>query len=72
MYCLGTALEHAGKADEAVKALKRSIELDPSQPEAYLELAQFYKKACLEAESRNVLRQYLRFMPQNIQLRLTN
>ncbi len=72
VYCLGTALERAGKTDEAVKALKRSIELDPSRPEAYLELAQFYKKSGLEAESRNVLREYLRFMPQNIQLRLTN
>jgi predicted CXXCH cytochrome family protein len=69
VYCLGTALERAGKMDEAVKELKRSIELDPSQPDAYLELAQLYKKAGREAESRNALREYLRFMPQNIQLR---
>ena len=72
VYCLGTALERAGKPDEAVRALKRSIELDPSRPDAYLELAQFYKKNGLEAERRSVLRDYLRFMPQNIQLRLTN
>jgi predicted CXXCH cytochrome family protein len=71
-YCLGTALERAGKTAEAVKELKRSIELDPSQPDAYLELAQLYKKAGHEAESRNALREYLRFMPQNIQLRLTD
>jgi Tetratricopeptide repeat/Cytochrome c554 and c-prime len=72
VYCLGTALEREGKGNEAVRALKRSIELDPSRPDAYLELAQFYKKTGLEAESRSVLREYLRFMPQNIQLRLTN
>jgi predicted CXXCH cytochrome family protein len=71
VYCLGAALEHAGKMEESVKELKRSIQLDPSQPEAYLELAQLYRRAGHEAESRNALREYLRFMPQNIQLRLT-
>jgi predicted CXXCH cytochrome family protein len=72
VYCLGTALEHAGKTEEAVKELKRSIELDPSRPDAYLELAQLYKKAGRETESRNALREYLHFMPQNLQLRLTD
>ena len=38
---------------EAVKELKRSIELDPSLPDAYLELAQLYRKACHDVESRN-------------------
>jgi predicted CXXCH cytochrome family protein len=70
IYCLGASLERAGKMEEAVKELKRSIELDPSLPDAYLELAQLYRKAGREAESRNALREYLRFMPQNIQLRL--
>jgi TPR repeat/Cytochrome c554 and c-prime len=69
VYCLGAALGRAGKMEEAVKELRRSMELDPSQPDAYLELAQLYKKAGREAESRNALREYLRFMPQNIQLR---
>jgi len=69
-YCLGTALERAGKMEEAAKELKRSIELDPSRPDAYLELAQFYRKAGHETESRNALREYLRFMPQNVELRL--
>jgi len=69
-YCLGTALERAGKMEDAVKELRRSIELDPSQPDAYLELAQLYRKAGREAESRSALREYLSFMPQNIQLRL--
>jgi predicted CXXCH cytochrome family protein len=70
VYCLGAALERAGKIEEAVKQLKRSIELDRSRPDAYLELAQLYRKAGHEAESRNALREYLRFMPQNIKLRL--
>jgi tetratricopeptide (TPR) repeat protein len=72
VYCLGTALERAGKMGEAVKELKRSIELDPSLPDAYLELAQLYRKASHDVESRNALQEYLRFMPQNIQLRLTD
>ena len=69
VYCLGAALGRAGKMDDAVKELKRSIELDPSQPDAYQELAQLYRKSGREAESRSALREYLRFMPQNIQLR---
>jgi predicted CXXCH cytochrome family protein len=69
VYCLGTALERAGKLEEAIKELRRSIDLDPSRPDAYLELARLYSKAGHQAESRNVLREYLRFMPQNIQLR---
>jgi predicted CXXCH cytochrome family protein len=70
VYCLGTALEHAGKTEEAIKELKRSIELDPSRPDAYLELAQLYKKAGRETESRKALRDYLHFMPQNLQLNM--
>ncbi|MGA2115723.1 MAG: tetratricopeptide repeat protein [Bryobacteraceae bacterium] len=69
-YCLGAALGRAGDMEQAVKELRRSIDLDPSQPDAYLELAQLYKKAGLDAESRSALREYLRFMPQNIRLRL--
>jgi len=69
-YCLGTALERGGKIEEAVKELRRSIELDPSRPDAYLELARLYRKAGREAEGRNAVREYLRFMPQNVELRL--
>jgi Tfp pilus assembly protein PilF len=43
---------------------------DPSRPDAYLELAQLYRRVGHEAESRNILREYLRSMPQNIELRL--
>jgi predicted Zn-dependent protease len=68
-YCLGVALERSGKAGEAVQALRRSIELDPSQPAPYLELAQLYKKMGQEEQSRGAVREYLQFMPQNIQMR---
>jgi Flp pilus assembly protein TadD len=71
-YCLGTALERAGKLDKAVERLKRSIALDPSQPDPYLELARLYKTAGRDALSQDALREYLRFMPQNIQLRVTD
>jgi predicted Zn-dependent protease len=69
VYCLGTALERAGKMEDAIKELRRSIELDPSRPDAYLELAQIYGKAGRDATSRIVIQEYLRFMPQNIELR---
>jgi predicted CXXCH cytochrome family protein len=71
-YCLGTALERTGDYRDAVKELKRSIELDPSQPDPYLELAKFYKRTGHEASSHEALREYLRFMPQNIQMRLAD
>ena len=71
-YCLGTALERAGNSGEAVKQLRRSIALDPSQPDAYLELAEFYKKTGHETESRAMLQDYLRFMPQNTSLRMAH
>jgi predicted CXXCH cytochrome family protein len=68
-YCLGVALDRAGKSGEAVQALRHSIELDPSQPGPYLELAQIYKKMGQEEQSRGAVREYLQFMPQNIQMR---
>jgi len=68
-YCLGTALERSGKLGEAIKELRRSIQLDPSQPDAYLELSRLYKDAGQEAERRGVIREYLQFMPQNMRLR---
>jgi predicted CXXCH cytochrome family protein len=72
VFCVGAALERAGKAEDAIGELRRSIELDPSLPDAYVELSQLYRKAGRDAESRNALREYLRFMPQNIKLRLPN
>ena len=70
-YCLGTALAREGKSAAAIRELKRSIELDPSQADAYIELSKLYESAGEETEARKVLSEYLRFMPQNIEVRLT-
>ncbi len=71
-YVLGAALVRTGSADAAIRELKRSIQLDPSQLAPYLELAQIYRKEGRQADSDFVRGEYLRFMPQNIQLRLGN
>jgi Tetratricopeptide repeat/Doubled CXXCH motif (Paired_CXXCH_1)/Cytochrome c554 and c-prime len=68
-YCLGAALARSGKIGDAIKELRRSIELDPSQPDPYLELARIYAEAGQEGERRRVIQDYLRFMPQNMRLR---
>ena len=46
------------------------MELDPAQPDSYMELARLYQKIGQAEERRRVIEQYLRFMPQNIKLRL--
>lgn len=68
-YCLGAALSRSGKFGEAIKELQRAIDLDPSQPDPYLELSQLYAKAGEPSASRQVIGRYLEFMPQNIRLR---
>ena len=68
-YCLGAALGRAGKTADAIQELRRSIALDPSQRDPYLALSDLYKKARRESDSREVLGEYLRFMPQNIDIR---
>ena len=70
-YCLATALAREGKTAAAIQELRRSIDLDPSQVDAYIELSKLYEKAGEETEARRVLSEYLRFMPQNIELRST-
>ena len=70
-YVLGAALERTGRTDDAIRELRRAIAVDPSQPDPYLELAQIYRRAGRNTESREVLKEYLHFMPQNIQLRLS-
>jgi hypothetical protein len=49
-YYLGAALGRVGKTGEAITALRRSIRLDPSQPYAYVALAEVYRTAGQEAE----------------------
>jgi predicted CXXCH cytochrome family protein len=68
-YCVGMAQERAGDAAAAIKELRRSITLDPSQPEPYLALARIYETLGQESRKLATLREYLRFMPQNLSLR---
>jgi predicted Zn-dependent protease len=68
-YVLGAALGRTGRTDDAIRELRRAIQVDPSQIDPYLELSQLYRKAGRIEESRAVLAEYLRFMPQNIRLR---
>jgi Flp pilus assembly protein TadD len=68
-YCAGVAQERTGDAAAAMKELRRSITLDPSQPEPYLALAHIYETLGQESRKLATLREYLRFMPQNLSLR---
>lgn len=65
-YVLGVALERSGKASEAINELRRSIQLDPSQPDPYIALSELYGKLGEEDKRKEILRSYLQFMPQNL------
>jgi predicted Zn-dependent protease len=68
-YILGTAYAHQGNQSAAISQLRRSIAIDPSSPEPYRRLADLYDKANEPAQSRRVFNEYLKFMPQNIEIR---
>jgi tetratricopeptide (TPR) repeat protein len=68
-YCLGEAQERAGNLFGAIEELRRSIRLDPSQLDAYVSLAHVYELMGAQSQKEQVIREYLRFMPQNLRLR---
>jgi hypothetical protein len=68
-YILGVALNANGDPHAAIAELRHSIELDPSVPDAYRKLADIYGQMRLYPLSKQVLADYLKFMPQNITLR---
>jgi Flp pilus assembly protein TadD len=68
-YCLGEAQERAGNLFSAIEELRRSIHLDPSQLDAYVSLAHVYEVMGAQSQKEQVIREYLRFMPQNLRLR---
>jgi Tfp pilus assembly protein PilF len=49
---LGTALLQAGRCDEALEALQRSRELDPTNPNTHINIATCYKKLGRNEEAR--------------------
>lgn len=68
-YVLGTAYAQQGNQSAAIQELRRSISIDPSAPDAYRRLADVYDKAGEPAQSKQVLNDYLKFMPQNLEFR---
>lgn len=71
-YILGVALNAIGDRRAAIAELRHSIELDPSVPDAYRKLSEIYDQLRLYSLSKQVLADYLKFMPQNILLRRIN
>jgi predicted Zn-dependent protease len=69
---LGVALNASGDRQAAIAELRHSIELDPSVPEAYRKLSGIYDQLRMYSLSKQVLADYLKFMPQNILLRRIN
>jgi hypothetical protein len=68
-YILGVALSANGDSQAAIAELRRSVELDPSVPDAYRKLSEIYDHLRQHSLSKQVLAEYLKFMPQNILLR---
>jgi predicted Zn-dependent protease len=68
-YILGVALNANGDRQSAIAELRRSIELDPSVPDAYRKLSEIYDQMRLYSLSKQALADYLKFMPQNIRMR---
>jgi len=68
-FCLGAVYAAQGNTQRAVEQLRRSITLDPSDPEPYRKLAAIYRDAGNAREANAVLAEYLDFMPQNVVFR---
>jgi hypothetical protein len=68
-YGLGMAHESTGNLAAAVDDLRRSIRLDPSQPDAYMALARVFEALGQTAQQQEAIRAYLHFMPQNLTFR---
>lgn len=71
-YCLGVAQARAGDRASAIQELRRSIKLDPSQPDPYRALANLYEALGQSVRRQETLNDYLRFMPQNLAFRSDN
>ena len=63
---LATALNAAGRVEEAIKWLKKSIAQDPSLEPAYRRLGDIMRERRRPDELRAVFETYLKFMPDNV------
>lgn len=68
-YCLGAVYAAQGNVPAAVAEFKRSIAMDPSDPEPYRRLAAVYRSAGSDSEAKATQRKYLDFMPDNLTFR---
>lgn len=68
-FLLGAAYAAQGNTAGAIEELRRSIALDPSSPDPYRKLSDVYSKAGEPALARQALKDYLKFMPQNLEFR---
>ena len=68
-FVLGSAYASQGKRTAAIEELRRSISIDPSSPDPYRKLAEIYEKAGAHTQSLEVIGEYLKFMPQNLEFR---
>ncbi len=69
VYLLGVALDAQGNRQDAISALRHSIELDRSVPDPYRKLSEIYERMGLHSLSKQTMAEYLKVMPQNIALR---
>src|SRR5262245_30323344 len=64
-FLLGRHLEGTGKVDEAVAALKKAIELEPSSAEPRAELAGLYARQDKAREALDAAEEALKIAPKN-------
>ena len=67
---LATAMKEAGRTDEAIALLRRAISLDPSLEVAYRRLGEIMRERRKPDEMRAVFESYLKFMPNNVTVRI--
>ncbi len=68
-YLLGVALDAQSNHQAAIAELRHSIDLDRSAPDPYRKLSDIYDHLGQHSLSRQIIADYLKFMPQNISLR---
>ena len=65
---LGNLYTNQGKAEQAVAAYSKAIELDPAYIPAYVNLADFYRACGKETDAENVLHRAVGIIPDNAAL----
>lgn len=66
---LAAAWKRSGNLKNSIACLERAIDLDPSLAEAYMQLGEIYAQSKEPARLRQTLERYLKFMPNNLNVR---